>query len=70
MSASWKREVSLPSVTMRNSVGSSYVQIEYPSTDAAVLATAGVVRRVGNTAGPNPERPVIHHLLWTNSHRL
>jgi SpoIID/LytB domain protein len=36
----------------RNSVGSSYVQIEYPSTDAAVLATAGVVRRVGNSAGP------------------
>ena len=35
----------------RNSVGSSYVQVEYPSTDAAVLATAGVVRRVGTTAG-------------------
>lgn len=36
----------------RNSIGGSYIQVEYPSTDAAVLATAGVVRRVGNTSGP------------------
>lgn len=36
----------------RASVGAGFVQVEYPSTDAAVLATAGVVRRVGNTAGP------------------
>jgi len=35
----------------RDSIGSSYVQIEYPSTDAAVLATAGVVRRVGSASG-------------------
>ncbi|MEQ1872344.1 MAG: SpoIID/LytB domain-containing protein [Ilumatobacteraceae bacterium] len=36
----------------RNSVGGSYIAVEYPSTDAAVAATAGVVRRVGNTSGP------------------
>jgi len=35
----------------RTSVSGSYVQVEYPSTDAAVLATAGVVRRVGDTLG-------------------
>ena len=36
----------------RNSVGGSYIAVEYPSTDAAVVATAGVVRRVGDTSGP------------------
>ena len=35
----------------RTSVSAGYIQVEYPSTDAAVLATAGVVRRVGNTSG-------------------
>lgn len=35
----------------RNSVGGAYTQVEYPGTDAAVLATAGVVRRVGSTSG-------------------
>ncbi len=35
----------------RNSVGGAYTQVEYPGTDAAVLATAGVVRRVGTTSG-------------------
>jgi len=35
----------------RNSVGGGYIQVEYPSTDAAVAATAGVVRRVGSTSG-------------------
>lgn len=37
---------------VRSSVSATYTRIEYPATDAAVLATAGVVRRVGNTAGP------------------
>ena len=36
----------------RTSVTGSYIAVEYPSTDAAVAATAGVVRRVGNTSGP------------------
>jgi SpoIID/LytB domain protein len=36
----------------RSSVAAAYVPVEYPSTDAAVLATAGVVRRVGATNGP------------------
>ncbi|MBI4935251.1 MAG: hypothetical protein HY828_15325 [Actinobacteria bacterium] len=36
----------------RSSVAAGFVQVEYPSTDAAVAATAGVVRRVGTTAGP------------------
>ena len=35
----------------RTSVAGSYIAVEYPSTDAAVAATAGVVRRVGNTSG-------------------
>ena len=35
----------------RTSVGGSYIQVEYPSTDAAVAATAGVVRRVGTASG-------------------
>lgn len=35
----------------RTSVTGSYIAVEYPSTDAAVAATAGVVRRVGNTSG-------------------
>lgn len=37
---------------VRNSVAGTYTQIEYPGTDAAVAATAGVVRRVGTTGGP------------------
>lgn len=36
----------------RASVASGFVAVEYPSTDAAVLATAGVVRRVGDANGP------------------
>ena len=36
----------------RSSVASAYTRTEYPATDAAVLAVAGVVRRVGNTSGP------------------
>ncbi len=36
---------------MRGSVGGTYTRIEYPQTDAAVAATAGVVRRVGSTSG-------------------
>ena len=35
----------------RTSVSTGYNQVEYPSTDAAVLATAGVVRRVGDASG-------------------
>ncbi|CAN5469098.1 hypothetical protein BH10ACT2_BH10ACT2_11310 [soil metagenome] len=35
----------------RSSVSGGYIQIEYPSTDAAVAATAGLVRRVGDTSG-------------------
>ncbi|HTH05508.1 MAG TPA: SpoIID/LytB domain-containing protein, partial [Ilumatobacteraceae bacterium] len=35
----------------RSSIGGAYVQVEYPSTDAAVQAVAGIVRRVGNTGG-------------------
>ena len=36
----------------RSSVAAGFVQVEYPSTDAAVIATAGVVRRVGDASGP------------------
>ena len=36
----------------RTSVSGWYIQVEYPSTDAAVAAVAGVVRRVGDTSGP------------------
>jgi SpoIID/LytB domain protein len=36
----------------RSSVRSAFTRVEYPSTDAAVAATRGVVRRVGSTAGP------------------
>ena len=36
----------------RTSVAAGFVSVEYPSTDAAVLATAGVVRRVGDANGP------------------
>jgi len=35
----------------RTSVGGSYTRVEYPATDAAVLANAGVVRRVGSASG-------------------
>ncbi len=35
----------------RTSVSSSYTRVEYPSTDTAVADTAGVVRRIGSTAG-------------------
>ena len=37
-------------VAFRSSVSSGYTQVEYPSTDAAVSATAGVVRRVASGA--------------------
>lgn len=37
---------------LRSSVSATFTRIEYPATDAAVLATVGVVRRVGNTDGP------------------
>ena len=33
------------------SAGAALRQVEYPATDAAVKATAGVVRRVGAVAG-------------------
>ena len=36
---------------VRSSVSGAYTRVEYPDTDAAVQATAGVVRRVGNTSG-------------------
>ena len=36
----------------RSSVSGTYTRVEYPATDAAVLANAGVVRRVGSTSGP------------------
>ena len=35
----------------RSTIGGAYTQVEYPSTDAAVQAVAGLVRRVGNTGG-------------------
>lgn len=35
----------------RSSVVANFTRIEYPETDAAVLANAGVVRRVGNVNG-------------------
>ncbi|MFM8267713.1 MAG: SpoIID/LytB domain-containing protein, partial [Ilumatobacteraceae bacterium] len=38
-------------VASRTSVTAPYVQVEYPSTDAAVAAVAGVVRRVGTVSG-------------------
>ncbi len=40
-----------PGVLTRQGVSGSLKQIEYPSTDAAVAATAGVVRRVGSATG-------------------
>ncbi|MBI4884933.1 MAG: hypothetical protein HY826_12855, partial [Actinobacteria bacterium] len=36
----------------RTSVAGGYIAVEYPGTDAAVAATAGIVRRVGTTSGP------------------
>ncbi|MGB8857732.1 MAG: SpoIID/LytB domain-containing protein [Ilumatobacteraceae bacterium] len=36
----------------RSSVAGNFSRVEYPATDAAVLATAGVVRRVGTADGP------------------
>ena len=38
--------------TRTSASATTFTRIEYPATDAAVLATAGVVRRVGNTGGP------------------
>ncbi|MEI7548356.1 MAG: SpoIID/LytB domain-containing protein, partial [Actinomycetota bacterium] len=35
----------------RSSVGVAFTQVEYPSTDKEVLATAGLVRRVGSDVG-------------------
>ena len=35
----------------RTSVNGAYTRVEYPSTDAAVQAVAGVVRRIGSTSG-------------------
>ena len=35
----------------RSSVAAAFTQVEYPSTDAAVQATAGSVRRVGDRDG-------------------
>jgi len=37
---------------VRTSVAATYTRIEYPATDAAVAANAGVVRRVGTASGP------------------
>jgi SpoIID/LytB domain protein len=41
-----------PGVLTRQGVSGSIKRIEYPSTDAAVAATTGVVRRVGSPTGP------------------
>jgi len=37
---------------MRSSLAGTFTAIEHPSTDAAVVATAGMVRRVGSATGP------------------
>jgi SpoIID/LytB domain protein len=41
-----------PGVVTRQGVAGTIKRIEYPSTDAAVAATAGMVRRVGSATGP------------------
>jgi SpoIID/LytB domain protein len=41
-----------PGAAWRTSVTGAYTRTEQPTVDAAVAATAGVVRRVGTTAGP------------------
>ena len=41
-----------PGVLTRQGVAGTIKRIEYPSTDAAVAATAGMVRRVGSATGP------------------
>ncbi|MEQ1701493.1 MAG: SpoIID/LytB domain-containing protein, partial [Ilumatobacteraceae bacterium] len=38
--------------TRTSASSTTFTRIEYPATDAAVLANAGVVRRVGNVDGP------------------
>lgn len=43
---------SYPGAAWRSSVGAAYTRVEQPSVDAAVAATAGVVRRVGSASGP------------------
>ena len=37
---------------MRASLAGTFTAVEHPATDAAVAATAGMVRRVGSTTGP------------------
>jgi SpoIID/LytB domain protein len=41
-----------PGAAWRSSVTAAYTRVEQPSIDAAVMATAGVVRRIGSTSGP------------------
>ncbi len=43
---------SYPGAAWRSAVGGAYQRVEQVATDAAVVATAGVVRRVGSTSGP------------------
>ena len=42
---------SYPGAAWRSSLTAAYTRVEQTATDAAVAATAGVVRRVGSTAG-------------------
>ena len=41
-----------PGAAWRSSVTAAYTRVEQPSVDAAVQATAGIVRRVGSASGP------------------
>ena len=41
-----------PGAAWRSSVSAAYTRVEQPSVDAAVQATAGMVRRVGSASGP------------------
>lgn len=41
-----------PGAASRSTVGGAFTRAEFPSVDAAVGATAGVVRRVGSVGGP------------------
>lgn len=43
---------SYPGAAWRASIGAAYQRVEQTATDAAVVATAGVVRRVGSATGP------------------
>lgn len=47
----------------RTSVGSGFTQVEYPNTDNAVLATAGVVRRVAGVVG----QPIAYTMFSASS---